>query len=123
MARYRELILELILQSHMHPTAEEIYALLKPDNPTLALASVYNNLNTLSASGEIRRMSIDKAPDRYDRPTRHDHLICAECGALQDVVMNDLSEQLTAEIGTDILSYDLQIRYICPACRKTKHIQ
>ena len=59
-------------------------------------------------------------PDRYDRIARHDHLVCRQCGDLTDIYLEDYTEQLQSQISETILSYDLQIRYICPACRKNK---
>ena len=66
----------------------------------------------------LRRISLEGAPERYDRTARHDHLVCKKCGGLSDVQLNDLTASLQEQLGEDFLSYDLKILYICPQCRR-----
>ena len=47
MAKYSELLLEIILQSKEHPTAEQIFIEAKKRNPKIVQATVYNNLKNL----------------------------------------------------------------------------
>ena len=111
MTKYAQQILDLVLCSIEHPTAEQIFLQMKQENSKIAQATVYNNLNALVADGKLIRLSQPGAPDRYDNTTRHDHLICTRCGALADFKFTDL---------TRIQSYDLRIHYLCPACRKAQ---
>ena len=118
MTKQRELILQILNQSDRHLTADEVFFLAKLKMPSIAMATIYNNLNHLHAEGKIRKVTVEGHPDRYDRATRHDHLVCSKCGDLTDIILDDFTEQLQSQIRDSILSYDLQIRYICPACRK-----
>jgi len=118
--RYAETILELIQTGDSHYTAEDLFRQMKQQYPGVALATVYNNLNHLCEKGKIRKVTVEGHPDRYDRIARHDHLVCRQCGDLTDIYLEDYTEQLQSQISETILSYDLQIRYICPACRKNK---
>ena len=52
-SKQRELILNYILNSHEHLTADTIYADLKKDNPELSLGTVYRNLTKLTEIGAI----------------------------------------------------------------------
>ena len=81
MTKYAQQILDLVLCSTEHPTAEQIFLQMKQENSKIAQATVYNNLNALVADGKLIRLSQPGAPDRYDNTTRHDHLICTRCGA------------------------------------------
>lgn len=119
MSRYAPLILDAILNSRNHPTAEQIFLELKKKNPKIAQATVYNNLNALVDEGKIIRLSEAGFPDRYDNTSRHDHLICCRCGAIADISFRDLTADLEAQLGQPIVSYDLRIRYLCPQCRST----
>ena len=85
--------------------------------PSVVLATVYNNLNSLQQQGRIRKISVEGYPDRYDKNTRHDHLVCRQCGALSDVHLSDLTAQLERAAGLSILSYDLKLMYLCDECR------
>ena len=111
-------ILEITNNSECHLTPEQIYLRLKDKNQTVAQATVYNNLSSLYHQGLIRKISVEGYPDRYDRATRHDHLVCRKCGKLSDIVLEDLTASLEKQIDVPILSYDLKINYICDACLK-----
>lgn len=117
MNRNRESILELINTSTEHPTAEQIYMKLKNNSQKIVLSTVYNNLSHLQAQGLIRKVSIEGCPDRYDKTIRHDHLVCKKCGKLTDVFLKDITSELQSQIEHALLSYDLKISYICPACQ------
>ncbi len=120
MTNYATEILDIINASCDHLTAEQIYLRLKATSPKVVLATVYNNLNKLYEGGMIRRVSIEGYPDRYDKTGKHDHLVCKKCGRLADIRLADLTALLQAQIGDEILSYDLKISYICPDCRNAK---
>ena len=65
-SRQRQLIWDAVTQGGGHPTAEELYQRLKPDNPALSLATVYRNLRQLEACGRLRRVAVPDGSDRYD---------------------------------------------------------
>ena len=79
---------------------------------------MYKHLNALAEEGLLHRITESGSPDRYDRTERHDHLICSRCGKIADVHLPDMQSQIERALGREILSYDLRIRYICPACRE-----
>ena len=115
--RYESKILEIISSSHAHMTADQVFFTLKQEYPGVVLATVYNNLNSLCQQGKIRKISVEGCPDRYDRNTRHDHLVCRRCGSLADIHLEDITAQLEQQTGFAIDGYDLKIQYLCPRCR------
>ncbi len=118
MTKNAEYILDIINNSDSHLTAEQIYFRLKEKNKTVVQATVYNNLSSLYQKGLIRKISVEGYPDRYDRPSRHEHLVCRKCGKLSDIVLEDLTDLLQKQINIPMLSYDLKINYICDECLK-----
>lgn len=118
MTHHGKLIFDVVVNSNDHLTAEQIFLKLKQTAPKIVLSTVYNNLNSLCEEGLIRKVSVKGGPDRYDKNTKHDHLVCKKCGALSDKTFADLTESLSAQLGEPILSYDLKVNYICPECRK-----
>lgn len=120
MTKNGRMIMEIIYESKDHLTAEQIFLKAKERAPGIVLATVYNNLKNLVEEGMIRKIIMEDSPDRYDKPTRHDHLICDKCGKLSDITFKDLSKNLERDIGIPIRSYDLHIHYICGDCRKQK---
>ena len=117
MTKYEEKILRLIESSSSHMTPEEIFFSLKSEEPKVVLATVYNNLKKLIDEGKITKLSFPGQPDRYDKPYKHDHLICSVCGSISDYTFSDLTSSLEQELGCGINSYELRINYVCPACR------
>lgn len=117
MTRYARLISELINRSDRHMTAEQIFLELKNTEPKVVQATVYNNLNALCRDGLIRKLSVEGSPDRYDKIQKHDHLVCKNCGALSDISLKDLTDDLERQLGNGIISYDLKVFYLCRECR------
>ena len=117
MAKYSSGILKIVNRAGGHMTAEQVFLEMKRQYPSVVMATIYNNLNSLCAQGAIRRLSVEGQPDRYDRSLRHDHLVCRGCGKLKDVFLGDLTEYLRTETGLHIDSYDLKLSYVCDECR------
>ena len=60
MTQQREGILRIIQSSGQHLTAEQIFLAAKQELPSLAIGTVYNNLNALCADGTITRVQISR---------------------------------------------------------------
>jgi len=86
--KQRKIILEELRKVHTHPTAEEIFEMVKPLLPKLSLATIYRNLEFLEKQEEIIKLK-HKSNDgkaRYDgHADPHRHLICKECGKIVDI--------------------------------------
>ena len=115
--RYNKVILDIINNSDTHLTAEQVFFELKKEYPAVALATVYNNLNSLCQQGKIRKISVEGCTERYKKNTRHDHLVCRRCGKLSDIHLEDITEQLKKQVGFEIDGYDIKVQYLCPECR------
>lgn len=121
MTKQRELILRIIGQAEEHLTAEQVYVRAKEQMPSIAIATVYRNLNLMVQAGEIRRVPVLNAPDRFDKKILpHDHLICGKCGRLFDIEIPGLSALLEEQIQSPVEAYELNIHFTCPDCRGSK---
>ena len=118
MTKYGKKILEIVSSSRSHKTAEEIFDALRQTYPSVALATVYNNLNRLWRVDLIRNVTVEGQRGPVDRIQRHDHLVCKGCGRLLDIDLGDLTPQLEQKAGISILSYDLKLTYLCEDCQK-----
>lgn len=120
MTKQRSLIYQIIHHSQKHLTAEEIYVCAKKQIPSIAFGTIYRNLKLMAENNEIRKVEILNAPDRYDKTiTLHDHLICDSCGTLSDITIPDFPKKLGETVGVSVITYELNIHYICDKCRKT----
>ncbi len=119
MTRQRQIIFDIIREADFHPTAEQIYLEAKRRMPSIAMGTIYRNLGLMVDAEEIRRVVIANEPDRFDRTLKpHHHMICIRCGRVEDVALEGLRAYIEDHAGVDVESYDLSIRYICPACRE-----
>lgn len=118
MSKYLNDVYEIIENSFDHPTAEQIYFTMKNNGSKISLSTLYNNLNRLCCDGKVIKIPVPNSADRYDKTTRHDHLICNVCGAVKDCYLSDLTEILRSETGERVTSYDLRIFYTCENCAK-----
>jgi len=89
-SKQRELILAAVRDHSDHPTAEEVYALLKPENPNLSLGTVYRNLNQLSKAGMLKKVTLPESADRFDdNLEEHYHMVCRHCGHVTDIPLSE----------------------------------
>jgi len=102
-----------------HPTADAIYQAVSEENPSISRATVYRNLNTMAADGDVKRIPVADSPDIYDRTLMdHYHLRCIHCGAIRDIPYFSVDSILPKEIGDyEILGQELVFLGICPNCK------
>ena len=116
----REIILCAVRQLHHHPTAEEIYHAVVFQYPSISKGTVYRNLNLLAELGEIQKVSIPDAADRFDFNTAaHYHLRCSSCDRVYDVDMayqKDIESKIRNTNGFLIQKHDIVFQGICPGC-------
>jgi Fur family peroxide stress response transcriptional regulator len=107
----------------VHPTADNIYELLKKDHPTLSLGTVYRNLHVLEKSGKIAHVYMPDGPDRYDAEMSvHYHSVCDSCGEVSDIFTGHSTEieKIIHKIGSNIRSYSLTFNAVCDKCSSHK---
>jgi Fur family transcriptional regulator, peroxide stress response regulator len=68
----REVVYDALLKKRDHPTADEVFARVKPQLPGISLATVYNCLETLTQCDLVRAVNFERGPTRYC-PNLHPH--------------------------------------------------
>lgn len=118
--KQRQLIMDLVQQSYDHPTADDVFRVVRQTIPNISLGTVYRNLGVLTDTGAIRKISVPAQADHFDRNTQwHDHMVCVDCGRMFDVNVCStptLIEQLAAQSGMRVLGYSLVAQCLCAAC-------
>ena len=57
-SKQRELILQTLQKNAIHPSAEQLYELIKREEPAISLATVYRNLNLLAQQKIIKKIGM-----------------------------------------------------------------
>jgi Fur family transcriptional regulator, ferric uptake regulator len=69
-----------------HMTAEDVYRVLLQDNSDVGLATVYRVLTQFEQAGILLRSHFEsgKAVYELDEGQHHDHLVCLDCGRVEE---------------------------------------
>jgi Fur family ferric uptake transcriptional regulator len=122
MTRQRKVILEELLRLRSHPSADEIYAIVRKRLPRISLGTVYRNLEVLSEMGAIQKLELSGSMKRYDyNPQKHYHIRCVECDRVDDAPvapLNRLEDELYESTVFEIISHNLEFTGLCPACSR-----
>lgn len=85
-SKQRNLVLNIVKENPVHPTAEWIHQKAKEQLPQIGIATVYRNLNALAENGDIRKITNIGGVDRFDgNNAEHYHMKCNKCGCLTDL--------------------------------------
>lgn len=117
----RRVILEEMMTLTSHPTADEVYEIVRKRIPKVSLGTIYRNLEMLSEKGLIQKLEIGGTQRRFDGNTgNHYHLRCIECGRIIDFTTSPLKEieQILSKLDDyEILGHRLELIGICSVCK------
>ena len=124
--RKREAILTCLRETKVHPSADWVYAQLKPKIPNLSLGTVYRNLALFKEQGLILSVGTVKGVERFDgNPDFHVHFICTECGCVRDLDWMPDLPGLTAtaekDSGSKISGCQLTFTGVCRECSQNQN--
>lgn len=112
-------ILDLFEQSEKrHLTAEEVYRHLIDEGQDIGLATVYRVLTQFEQAGLLIRhhFDSDKAVFELNEGHHHDHLVCLQCGRVEEFVDSEIEKRQKAiakDHGFTIHDHSLQIYADC----------
>ena len=120
MTQQRKVILEELRKVDTHPSADQVYEMVRKRLPRISLGTVYRNLDILSDTGEIQKLKLGCNLKRFDGIARdHYHIRCLHCDRVIDapagfdVAVNH--EPKTANCFK-IIGHRLEFVGICPDC-------
>ena len=118
----RSRLLEALIDSRNHPGVSEIHQDVRRYFPGTSLATIYNTIDLLKDAGQVLEIEFSGAANRYDgwRPEPHTHLICDECGRIEDLDMEEVSEPIeaiSASTGYEVTHSRSDYYGVCPDCK------
>ncbi|MEA1947351.1 MAG: transcriptional repressor [Thermodesulfobacteriota bacterium] len=120
--KQRQVILEELRKLNTHPSADEIYKVVRRRLPRISLGTVYRNLEVLAQMGEIQKLELSGSLKRYDWDTnKHYHIRCVRCNRVDNVPiapLNQLEDELYEATVFEIIGHNLEFTGLCPECSK-----
>ena len=116
----RRAVLEALKEFDGHPSAEEVYLVVKKKNPKVALGTVYQALSVLEEIGLIGTKRWSDSPVRYDLNTNpHYDIRCTRCGEVEEVPgleFEDFAARVRQSTPYEVTNATLVIEGVCPDC-------
>ncbi len=120
----RMAILDVLQNTHSHPTADEVLCQVRENFPTISRATAYNTLEALTRAGVILRITMDPGAVRYDADTEpHVHFRCRRCGTVFDLPLEQKIDLSACAQEHRIESVRVYAYGICPHCEDAMTVQ
>lgn len=118
----RQIILEELSKVKSHPTANELYDMVRKRLPRIGLGTVYRNLELMAENGLILKLEVGGTQKRFDATTdAHYHIRCTSCSKVDDIkmpVIMNLVREAAGSTSYDILGHHVEFSGTCPSCQK-----
>ncbi|SDP53502.1 Fur family transcriptional regulator [Desulforhopalus singaporensis] len=117
----RQIILEELGKVTSHPTANEVYDMVRKRLPRIGLGTVYRNLELMADSGIILKLEVGGTQKRFDATVvPHYHIRCSACGRVDDVeieVQDQINEEAEKVSKYKVLGHHVEFSGICQQCQ------
>ena len=120
----RDLILDVFLRTEAHLSSEDLYQLVKKEDPTVGQTTVYRTLKLLTEAGLAREVRFGDGRAHYEhhyKHQHHDHMICSSCGRIIEFFSAELEaiqDQMAAKHKFEVQQHLLRIIGVCSQCRR-----
>jgi Fur family ferric uptake transcriptional regulator len=118
----RQIILEELHKVTSHPTANEVYDMVRKRLPRIGLGTVYRNLELMADSGIILKIEVGGTQKRFDATTEcHYHIRCSQCDRVDDIdipVQHQINENAAQSTSYTILGHHIEFSGVCEFCRQ-----
>jgi Fur family ferric uptake transcriptional regulator len=122
----RQIILEELAKVKTHPTASELYDMVRKRLPRIGLGTVYRNLELMADNNMILKLEVGGTQKRFDATTEpHYHIRCSCCGKVDDIdvpVIEDLVTAAAESSAYQILGHHVEFTGVCPECQEREDI-
>ena len=123
--RQRAAIYAALAGTTSHPTAEDLYRLVKRQQPMISRNTVYYTLGVLRKAGLVQEVNVGHDVARFDgNVSMHHHLICLGCSQIMDVMdegLNRLDLSNGQARGFHVVGHRVEFHGYCASCRQTQH--
>src|SRR5574342_245074 len=123
----REATVRVLLENEEdHLSAEDVYLLVKDKAPEIGLATVYRTLALLTELKIVDKINFGDGVSRYDLRQEgasrfHHHLICTECGAVEEIqedLLGEVETRIEQESRFKVKDHSLTFHGVCETCKE-----
>ena len=119
----RQAVWDEIKSNEDHRDAEEIYSALRKNNLNVSRATVYRTIDVLYKNNLIRKIELGDSPAKYENKVNsehHDHIICVQCGKIEEFVDETIEARQDAiidKMGLKMIRHIHQLFVLCNDCQ------
>jgi len=119
----RMAIYGMLCSTASHPTAEQVWGVIREQFPAVSFNTVYTTLGALERCGLIQRLHIGENAAHYDANAKpHVHFTCRGCAQVFDcedipeVDLRPLTDELKRGKGYSVDKIELNVYGLCGEC-------
>jgi len=121
----RRLIVDVIHDTSVHLTADEIIAQVQARMPEVHKSTIYRTLELLEKNGTVFKSELgDHAIYHHAEEGHHHHLVCSQCGKTIDCdedLFAPVEQSLGEKYGFEVNFKHVVISGLCEECRIKKN--
>lgn len=114
-------VIQALLASENHPSADEICAAVRRSHPHVSLATIHRILEQFCEVGEARKVTLLHDLARYDGNVEpHHHVLCVRCRRVQDIEVPEVDKLIEGKASLGqfaLLRCSLEIDALCRRCQ------
>jgi len=112
------IIEELYKNGHMN--IDELYVNLKEKFPSISLATIYKNINSMVDILYVSEVKIPNKKSVYElTKEEHSHLVCNKCNTILDIDLNlsTIKDEASKKSGFNLSKSSVVFTGLCPECQ------
>ncbi len=109
---------ELYIKGHLN--IDEIYLSLQNRFPSISLATIYKNINTMIDISFLNEVKIPQQKSVYELTKKeHSHVVCSRCNQIVDIELDILAiyNQASALTNYTLHTNHIVFNGVCPNCK------
>ena len=120
----RTAIVDYLLKTEDHPSAELIHKVVRKRYPMVSLSTIYKTLDLLKEKRLVNEIEVD-GEARFDAHTdEHINVVCMSCGKIDDVdedMLRDIQSRVAKKSKYLILKSSFELLGYCSSCKSKKN--
>ena len=120
----RTAIVDYLLKTEDHPSAELIHKVVRKRYPMVSLSTIYKTLDLLKEKRLVNEIEVD-GEARFDAHTdEHINVVCMSCGKIEDVdegMLKDIQNRVAKKSKYLILKSSFELLGYCSSCKSKRN--